>query len=416
MAKEVLMPKLSSTMAVGHVTEWFKKEGDPVKVGDVLFEVMTDKIAIEVESYDAGILLGRYVEVGQVVPVNTVIAHIGEAGEKVEKPAIPSTSATPVEAKTEAAMPAPAATSVPMAEAVAAPVQAALRALPADGFGVRATPAARKAAREKGISVEAVYQASSNIERVHLKDVLAYTPVTGKVLQPVGKETLVPWSGIRKLIADQMVKSKTTAPHVTLNAEVNVDQLLAMRADLLDKVEKEHGVRLTITHLLAYFVAQTLKKHPNINARALDDGIHQYPWVNLGIAVALDNGLIVPNVKNAQALSVVELAKAIKAQTAKPKANKLMPDDIAGGTFSITTLGMTEVLHFNPVINVPEVAILGVGKIVERAEFNAKDQLVKVSKMTLSLSFDHRAIDGYPAALFLSDLVHLIEHPFTLLA
>ncbi len=417
MAKEVLMPKLSSTMAVGHVTEWFKKEGDAVKVGEVLFEVMTDKIAIEVEAYDAGILLGRYVEVGQVVPVNTVIAHIGEAGEKVEKPTIPSASAAPVEVKSEVTpQPAAPAPTTPVPSVIVAPVQAALRALPADGFGVRATPAARKAAREKGITVEAVYQASPDIERVHLKDVLAYTPLSGKVLEPVGKETLVPWSGIRKLIADQMVKSKTSAPHVTLNAEVNVDQLLAMRADLLEKVEKEHGVRLTITHLLAYFVAQTLKKHPNVNARALDDGIHQYPWVNLGIAVALENGLIVPNVKNAQALSVVELAKAIKTQTAKPKANKLMPDDVTGGTFSITTLGMTEVLSFNPVINVPEIAILGVGKIVERAEFNSKDQLVKVSKMTLSLSFDHRAIDGYPAALFLSDLVHLIEHPFTLLA
>lgn len=414
MAKEVLMPKLSSTMAVGHVTEWFKKEGDTVKVGDVLFEVMTDKIAIEVESYDAGILLGRYVDVGQVVPVNTVIAHIGEAGEKVEKPTIPSVGSAPVEAKADVSVtPSP---TTPVPTVLVAPIQTALRLLPADGFGVRATPAARRAAREKGITVEAVYQASTDLERVHLKDVLAYTPGTVKVLEPVGKETIVPWTGIRKLIADQMVKSKTTVPHVTINAEVNVDQLLAMRADLLEKVEKEHGVRLTITHLLAYFVAQTLKKHPNVNARALDDGIHHYPWVNLGIAVALENGLIVPNVKNAQTLSVVELAKAIKTQTAKPKANKLMPDDVSGGTFSITTLGMTEVVSFNPVINIPEIAILGVGKIVDRAEFNANGQLVKVSKMTLSLSFDHRAIDGYPAALFLSDLVHLIEHPFTLLA
>lgn len=414
MAKEVLMPKLSSTMAVGHVTEWFKKEGDAVKVGDVLFEVMTDKIAIEVESYDAGILLGRYVDVGQVVPVNTVIAHIGEAGEKVEKPTIPSVGSAPVEVKADVSVtPSP---TTPVPTVLVAPIQTALRPLPADGFGVRATPAARRAAREKGITVEAVYQASTDLERVHLKDVLAYTPGTVKILEPVGKETIVPWTGIRKLIADQMVKSKTTVPHVTINAEVNVDQLLAMRADLLEKVEKEHGVRLTITHLLAYFVAQTLKKHPNVNARALDDGIHHYPWVNLGIAVALENGLIVPNVKNAQTLSVVELAKAIKTQTAKPKANKLMPDDVSGGTFSITTLGMTEVVSFNPVINIPEIAILGVGKIVDRAEFNANGQLVKVSKMTLSLSFDHRAIDGYPAALFLSDLVHLIEHPFTLLA
>ena len=408
MAKEVLMPKLSSTMDKGHVTEWFKKVGDPVKVGEVLFEVMTDKIAIEVEAYDAGVLLGRYVEVGQVVPVNTVIAHIGEPGEKVEAPVIGAAA--------PAAPKAPEEPKEPISAPAAAPAVAIAQALPSDGFGVRATPAARKAARERGLTVEAVYQATPGLTRVHLKDVENFNPAQVKPAYVETRvEQVIPWSGIRKLIADQMTKSHETVPSVTLNAEVNVDALLKMRSELLDQVEKTYGVRLTVTHLLAYFVAQTLKKHPAMNARALEDGIHVMPSVNLGIAVALENGLIVPNVKNAQALSLVDLAKAVKAQTAKPKNNTLMPDDISGGTFTITSLGTTAVTDFNPIINVPEICILGVGRTIERVEFDANNNLVKVNKMTLSLSFDHRATDGYPAALFLTDLVNLIEHPLTLL-
>jgi len=405
MAKEVLMPKLSSTMDKGHVTEWFKKVGDPIKVGEVLFEVMTDKIAIEVESYDAGTLIGRYVEVGQVVPVNTVIAHIGKADEKVEAPKLDAPAPTIVKPVVEIAK---------VETVVSAPVVS--QALPTDGFGVRATPAARKAARDRGITVEDVFSSTAGLTRVHLKDVEAYQPGQRKAAVVLGVEKVIPWTGIRKLIADQMLKSHTTVPSVTINAEVNVDSLLKMRTELLDKIEKEAGVRITVTHLLAYFVTKALVKHPGMNARALEDGIHVMPSINLGIAVALENGLIVPNVKNAQSLSLKDLAKAIKTQTGKPKANTLMPDDISGGTFTITSLGTTAVIDFNPIINVPEICILGVGRTVERVEFDANNNLVKVNKMTLSLSFDHRATDGYPAALFLTDLVYLIEHPLTLLA
>jgi pyruvate dehydrogenase E2 component (dihydrolipoamide acetyltransferase) len=405
MAKEVLMPKLSSTMDKGHVTEWFKKVGDPIKVGEVLFEVMTDKIAIEVEAYDAGIVLGRYVEVGQVVPVNSVIAHIGKADEKVEAPKLDVIAPSVV---------APVVEVAKVETVVSAPVVS--QALPTDGFGVRATPAARKAARDRGITVEDVFSSTAGLTRVHLKDVEAYQPGQRKAAVVLGVEKVIPWTGIRKLIADQMLKSHTTVPSVTINAEVNVDSLLRMRTELLDKIEKEAGVRITVTHLLAYFVTKALVKHPGMNARALEDGIHVMPSINLGIAVALENGLIVPNVKNAQALSLKDLAKAIKTQTGKPKANTLMPDDISGGTFTITSLGTTAVIDFNPIINVPEICILGVGRTVERVEFDTNNNLVKVNKMTLSLSFDHRATDGYPAALFLTDLVYLIEHPLTLLA
>ncbi len=405
MAKEVLMPKLSSTMDQGHVTQWFKNVGDPVKVGDVVFEVMTDKIAIEVEAYDAGVLIGRYVEVGEVVPVNSVIAHIGKSDETVEKPSKNQTTNV-VESKVVE----PLAVEVPVVSLESQ------RTLLEDGFGVRATPAARKAARERGITIEEVYANTPGLVRVQLKDVEGYRAPTIKAAYvETGVEKIIPWTGIRKLIADQMSKSHATVPSVTINAEVNVDMLLKLRAEVLDKVEKEAGIRLSITHLLAYFVTKALRKHPTMNARALDDGIHVLPSINLGIAVAMENGLIVPNVKNAQSYSLVELAKAIKTQTEKPKKNTLSPDDLSGGTFTITSLGTTAVIDFNPIINVPEICILGVGKIVDRVEFDVNNTLVKVKKLTLSLSFDHRAVDGYPAALFLSDLVYLIEHPLTLL-
>jgi len=405
MAKEVLMPKLSSTMDQGHVTQWFKNVGDPIKVGDVVFEVMTDKIAIEVEAYDAGFLIGRYVEVGEVVPVNTVIAHIGKADETVEKPSKNQTKQVAVSQAVE-----PVAVEIPVISLET------VRTLPEDGFGVRATPAARKAARERGITIEEVYANTHGLVRVQLKDVEGYrTPMKKAAYVEKGVEKIIPWTGIRKLIADQMSKSHSTVPSVTINAEVNVDMLLKLRAEVLEKVEKESGIRLSITHLLAYFVTKALRKHPTMNARALDDGIHVLPSINLGIAVAMENGLIVPNVKNAQSYSLVELAKAIKTQTEKPKKNTLLPDDLSGGTFTITSLGTTAVIDFNPIINVPEICILGVGRIVDRVEFDANNTLVKVKKLTLSLSFDHRAVDGYPAALFLSDLVYLIEHPLTLL-
>ena len=405
MAKEVLMPKLSSTMDQGHVTQWFKNVGDPVKVGDVVFEVMTDKIAIEVEAYDAGFLIGRYVEVGEVVPVNTVIAHIGKADETVEKPSKNQTKQVAVSQAVE-----PVAVEIPVISLET------VRTLPEDGFGVRATPAARKAARERGITIEEVYANTHGLVRVQLKDVEGYrTPMKKAAYVETGVEKIIPWTGIRKLIADQMSKSHATVPSVTINAEVNVDMLLKLRAEVLEKVEKESGIRLSITHLLAYFVTKALRKHPTMNARALDDGIHVLPSVNLGIAVAMENGLIVPNVKNAQSYSLVELAKAIKTQTEKPKKNTLLPDDLSGGTFTITSLGTTAVIDFNPIINVPEICILGVGRIVDRVEFDANNALIKVKKLTMSLSFDHRAVDGYPAALFLSDLVYLIEHPLTLL-
>lgn len=392
MATEVLMPKLSSTMDEGSVTEWLKNVGDTVKTGEPIFEVMTDKIAIEVEAYADGVLLGRYVEVGEKVPVNTVIAHIGEAGEKVEAPA--KTAAAKVEVKEE------------LVEEVKTTT---LELLKPTG-DVRATPAARKLAREKALDINEIYQSLTDSPRVHLKHVANYVPSQKEAVVPTQSEVIVPWKGIRKMVANQMVKSKTTAPHVTLNAEVDTMKLVELRKTLLAQA-KDGDTRISYTHLIAYFTAKVLTKHTNINARALDDGIHQYAHVNLGIATALDDGLIVPVVQNADSLSINDLAEKAKDLSKRARSNALVSAELNGGTFTITSLGTTEVLNFNPVINVPEIAILGVGKTYTKLEFNEKKEIVENTKLQLSLSFDHRAIDGYPAALFLSDLVKLLENP-----
>ena len=398
MATEVLMPKLSSTMDEGSVTEWLKNVGDSVKFGEPIFEVMTDKIAIEVEAYEAGILLGRYVEVGEKVPVNTVIAHIGEAGEKVEAPAKVSTQNT-VEIKVEEV------------------VEKNEPVMVKPTGDVRATPAARKLAREKNVDINQVYANLVDSPRVHMKHVQAVidnpssiTAVASQAVSVAQTEVVVPWKRIRKLVADQMLKSKSTAPHVTLNAEVDTMKLVELRKTLLANTQ-EGDTRISYTHLIAYYTAKVLTKHTNVNARALDDGIHQYAHVNLGIATAMDDGLIVPVVQNADTLSIKALAEKAKDLSKRARTNALVSAELNGGTFTITSLGTTEVLNFNPVINVPEIAILGVGKTYTKLEFNANKEVVEHTKLQLSLSFDHRAIDGYPAALFLSDLVKLIENP-----
>lgn len=398
MATEVLMPKLSSTMDEGSVTEWLKNVGDSVKIGEPIFEVMTDKIAIEVEAYAEGILLGKYVEVGEKVPVNTVIAHIGAANEKVEAPTKASAT-NALETK------------------VAEVVETNIAVLSKPTGDVRATPAARKLARENNIDLNLIYASLKDSPRVHLKHIQEAIKNPTQIKKEVNvspivtqSEVVIPWKGIRKMVADQMVKSKTTAPHVTLNAEVDTMKLVELRNRLLASA-KESDTRISYTHLIAYFTAKVLTKHTNINARALDDGIHQYAHVNLGIATALDNGLIVPVIHNADTLSISALADKTKDLNKRARNNALVSEELNGGTFTITSLGTTEVLNFNPVINVPEIAILGVGKTYTKLEFNALKEVVEHSKLQLSLSFDHRAIDGYPAALFLSDLVKLLENP-----
>jgi pyruvate dehydrogenase E2 component (dihydrolipoamide acetyltransferase) len=402
MAKEVLMPKLSSTMETGYVTEWIKKEGDKVRVGDPIFEVMTDKIAIEVESYDEGVLLKVLVKENEVVPVNSVIAYIGQPGEVIEAS---TQEAVKTEVKEEVKVEA-APVSAP------APVTSTK---PVNVRDVRATPAARRLVREKGLDLATVFASMQPSPRLVVADVLDYvnnkptpqvtsTPVVST--QPSVDETsFVPWKGIRKLVKEQMVKSASTIPHVTLHAKVDARALLTLKEELTSTEQK-----ITLTHLIAYFTSRTLLKHPGLNARTSEEGITFVKSVNLGIATALEEGLIVPVVHGADKLNLTTLASSISSVASKARKNALSLDQLKGGTFTITSLGASKVVHFNPIINFPEVAILGVSTITDELRLE-NGQVVNVPVFNFSLSFDHRAIDGSPAAAFLSDLVSVCEKP-----
>lgn len=394
MAFELLMPKLSSTMEVGNITQWLKQEGDTVETGEAIFEVMTDKIAIEVESYEDGILLKRYYDIDQEIPINAVIGYIGEVGEEVpEKAPTPPNQVAP-----EAIVENEVDSLVDQEQKIASQEK------------VRATPAARKLAHQKGIELQAVSGSGTN-GRIHVVDVEQYQP-TALV---VNEETLIPWRGMRKAIADSMVKSKSEKPHVTMNAEVAMSEVIKLREALLPLIEEQTGYRVSYTEIIIKAVTTALKQYPSLNALTKEDGIHQFSQVNMGVAVSLADGLVVPVIPQANRLGLGELTVATKEAALKARQGNLPPESLKGGTFTISSLGNSAVRSFNPVINAPEVAILGVGGLYDVPSLDKDGQLEMAKHLTLSLSFDHRAIDGAPAASFLTTVVGLLEEPYKLL-
>ncbi|WP_019124008.1 dihydrolipoamide acetyltransferase family protein [Brevibacillus massiliensis] len=449
MATEVFMPKLSMTMETGTILQWFKQEGDDVKEGDLLLEVMTDKINIEVESYASGKLLKIYYGADEVVPVNQVIGYIGAEGEQVPD------SPPPVEGSAGAKDGAAAETACDASTGQAC--EAAEAADDTAGEKVRATPAARRIARENGISLHKV-TGTGERGRIHQADVLRYladnrqaevkatplaqkiaaaegialgdvagTGVQGKVRKddvlahqraaaasvPAAGEQ-VKLDGMRKVIAQRMVQSAFTAPHVTLVSEVDMSAAIAMRQALLPVVENKTGLRLSYTEIIMKAVAYALREHPKVNASLQGDYIALHPQVNIGLAVAVPNGLVVPVVKQADQQGLADLTAACKQLASLARDNKLLPEHMSGGTFTISNLGMYSIDAFTPIINQPESAILGVGRIHEKP-VGVGGEIVLRPMMTLSLSFDHRVIDGAPAAAFLQTVKEVLENPYQMM-
>ncbi|WP_273124259.1 2-oxo acid dehydrogenase subunit E2 [Bacillus weihaiensis] len=451
MAKEIFMPKLSSTMEVGTLLQWYKEEGETVEVGDPLFEIMTDKINIEVEAYEEGILLKRYVHEDDEVPVNHVIGYIGKEGEEV-----PGTSPGNAEEQSDS----PAEQTKNEQPIVALKEDHAT----SDQEKVRATPAARRVAREQDVMLVEVCGTGLN-GRIHEADVFDYresqkqtaskaTPLARKVaadehidlsqLQGTGangkvyrkdlnqhsssasavqgqkvvatskKEKRVKMEGVRKIVAKRMQESKATAPHVTLTSEVDMTEAIHMRKQLLPLIEKKTGHRLSYTEIILKATAHALKLHESINVSLDGDEIVYHSSVNVGLAVAVESGLLVPVIKAADTKGLSTLTEECKAKSKAARDSKLKPDDMKGGTFTISNLGMYAIDAFTPVINQPESAILGVGRINEKpVGVNGSIELRPM--MTLSLSFDHRVIDGAPAAAFLTYLKQVVEQPVELL-
>ncbi len=388
MAKEVLMPKLSSTMDIGYVTEWYVEEGDYVKVGDRLFEVMTDKIAIEVESYDEGYILKRYVELNETVPVNTVIAYIGEKDEivpdQLELPEIE-------EEKEQEAFKETTSISSSITHA--------------DGR-IRATPSARRLAREKNIDL-ATISGSGRGGRIQASDIqkAKNTPVPLKhQLEP----EFISFKGMRKTIADNMLNSVSTKPHVSMFSRTDVTELFKLKDQI-----KANDVNVSVTDIVLYIVSRVLKKHPYVNSTSSKEGIYLHPYVNLGVAVALDNGLVVPVIKNADTMSLTEISKSRIELMNAALEGKISPNDMRDGTFTVSSIGRGKVEGFTPIINAPESGILGVGAIVDAYKL-VNGEIIATKELTYSLSFDHGVLDGYPASLFLNELVTYTENPYLL--
>ncbi len=376
MATAVIMPKLGMAMEEGLILRWLVREAETVEKGGPLLEIETEKAAVEVEAEAAGVLLRIDRNAGETIPVTETIAWIGAAEEKDTLP--PKDTARP-------AVPPAAA-----AEAAAPPAPA----IPSSGGRVPATPAARRLARESGVDPAAVSPTGPRGE-VKRRDVAAH--VAGVAA------TRIPLDGPRRLIAQRMLASHRDIPSATLFMDVDAGRLVAARRKFNDTAD----TRLTVNDCIVAAAARALRDHPLLRGRIEADAIVCPDAIDIGIAVSAGENLLVPVLRGADALAPAQLSRATKALVEKARNGELLPDDCAGGVFTVTNLGMFGITHFTPIINPPQTAILGVGAIRENANPTA---------MTLSLTHDHRSIDGAQAARFLAAVRALLEDPDALLA
>ncbi len=446
MATTVILPQMGETMNEGTIVEWLVQEGDPVERGDVLFQVESDKAVLEVEARQKGVL--RKILVGEdvTVPVLTPVGIIAEADEDIE----------PLLAELTGGAPAaqPAMSPAPLAEAVPAAAQERPAEEPLAKGRVIASPRARKRAKEAGVDLRRLEgsgpggriieedvqaylaqqpkatplaahvaarvgvpleQISTGEGRIHAEDVYAATATREAQPAPVAEAEVQPMRGLRAIIAERMAASSQTTAAITLHAQVDATALVALREQLRDALAEELGFSVGYNDLLGVIVARCLVEFPYMNVQLTQQGIRQMPSVNVGLAVDSERGLLVPVVRNADRLSIKEFAVALRELVERARQGKALPDDLTGGTFTITNLGMFGVDMFTPIINLPECAILGVGRIRPTPSV-VEGQVVVRQTMWLSLTADHRLVDGAPAARFLQGIARYVEKPYLLLA
>ena len=420
MAYELLMPQLGLTMEEGTVSQWIKKEGDAVKVGDVILEITTDKLTNEVISEYEGTLIKIVAQEGEDIPVKGLLAYIGEAGEAVGG----------------AAAPAPAAEAAPAAAAPAAAAPAAAPApIAANGKRIRISPLARKTAAKMGVDYSAIAGTGPS-GRIVLKDILAAAeaqkaapvaatpapvaaapapaakPAAPKAgLELMEGDTVIKLAGMRKVVAERMLASHTEIPNVTQNIKVDVTELMKFRKMLMETTGKKYSVN----DLILKATAKCLRAHPEMLVSFDGNQIIQRAHVNLGMAVALDNGLIVPVIRDADKMGLDELAAKAKDLATRAKENKLGADEYKGSTFSISNLGMFGIETFTPIINQPDAAILGVCAIQDELALDEEGNVTKKQVMRLSVTLDHRLLDGAVVAKFQMDLRDLLQSPMSIL-
>lgn len=408
---DITMPKLSDTMLEGTLVKWLKKTGDKIEVGDVIAEVETDKATMEMEAFDEGTLTEIVVPEGGVVKVGEVIAVLDGGSSKPAKTSPAKAASAPV---------APAAPSAP----VATP-KAGGRLGPTSR--VKASPLARKIAVERGIDLSQVIGTGPG-GRVLATDVpeagTQQTRAAGgsspavavKIDVPAGEnDKRLSLSGMRRTIAERLLASKTQIPHFYLSTEIDAGPLAKLRKDINAAAEASGLPKVTVNDFVLLATARAAAAHPAVNSAFAGDSIVEYASVNLSVAIAVEDGLITPVIRNAQKSTLREISAAVKDLAARARGKKLKPEEYQGGTITVSNLGAYGIESFYAIINPPQAAILAVGAIVKKPVVNAQDQIVVGQRMTLSLSGDHRVVDGAAGAEFLSTLRKSLENPATLL-
>lgn len=386
MITEMRMPKLGMAMKKGAVTKWLKAEGDEVKEGDELCELATEKITATVPAPASGVL-GRVVAPASraELPVGALLALIGDPGDVFPT----AEDLAPI---------APAPTAAPTAGAGVGGGVARAPARAAEGEAL-ASPAAKRRARELGIDIALVSPAAPG-KRITTDDVEAHAAAR---TAPATAERVVPFEGIRRVVAERLSESLQTMAQVTISREVQINGLVARRQELAPGFEAATGIRLTYTDLFVEAVARLLPEHALLNAALTDEGIVVAEVVHMGVAVALEDGLIVPVIRDAGTRPLGEIARERARLAEKAQAGSLTLEEVEGGTFTISNLGAFGADAFTPIVNPPQCAILGVGRIVDKPAV-VDSQVTICPTMWLSLTFDHRIVDGAPAARFLQAL------------
>lgn len=403
----ITMPKLSDTMTEGTIARWKKKKGDTIEAGDILAEIETDKATMEMECFDDGVLTEIYVPDGGKAAVGAKIALVLADGESADSPV-----EAPVKAEAKVAD-KPAETKKDSKPAAAA--------APASDSRVKASPLAKKIAAERGVSLVGV-EGTGPGGRVTSKDVpeKGAAPVAAssapKIEAKAGDDdTKVPLSNMRRVIAERLVASKQQNPHFYLSIEVDAGPLMRLRKELNSANESAGLPKLTVNDFVLLAVGRAAAQHPYVNASWGGDSIIQYASVNISVAIAVEDGLVTPVIRGADKLSLKEISATVKDLAKRARDKKLKPEEYAGGTITVSNLGSYGIEQFFAIINPPQAAILAVGAIVKKPVVNARGEIVVGERMNISLSGDHRVVDGAVGAEYLTTLRKLVENPALML-
>jgi len=424
MPSYINMPKLSDTMTEGTLVKWRKQKGDKVAAGDILAEIETDKATMEMESFDDGILSEVYVPEGEKVAVGQRIAMLLAPGENPPAPGAAPSAPVPK------AAPAPSGAAQAPAQA---PMPAAGESAPASNGGVRvkASPLARKIAAEKGVDLSRL-TGSGPGGRIVQRDVLGAqsggAPPPGRPSAPAagapaplaapaaGEGDLrIPLSGMRRAIAERLLASKTQIPHFYLNIEVDAAELMRIRVEVNADAEKTGQAKLTVNDFILKAAIVAAAHVPKVNASFAGDSVIQYASINMAVAVAVDDGLVTPVIRDAEKKSIREISEIVKDLATRARTKKLKPEEYQGGTLTVSNLGSYGIESFSAIINPPQALILSIGAIVKKPVVNAQGQIVVGQRMAIGLSADHRVVDGAIGAEYLAELRRLIENPALML-